>query len=92
MLWKIGRQVIFDREGKKVIPCIYDEVSDGGFHDGLCCVIKDGLRGYIDRDGKVVIPFRYDGLTPFKEGLAKACKGKRRCYIDRNGKIIIRLD
>ena len=84
-----GKAGFIDREGKTVIPGIYDGVSDGGFHDGLCCVIKDGLRGYIDRDGKVVIPIEYSHAEMFSEGLASTCKEGKYGYIDKEGNAVI---
>ena len=82
-----------DREGKEVIPLIYDGAFN--FSEGLARVaIEDSGKekcGYIDTTGKEVIPLIYDGAYSFSEGLAMVgmedSEGDIKWgYIDMTGK------
>lgn len=46
-----------NKDGKIVIPCIYDDVS--GFNHHIVRVAKDNKQGYLDKLGNEIIP-----LTP----------------------------
>jgi len=76
-----------DRQGKEVIPPIYDSVFN--FSEDLCCVEKDELFGFIDRKGDLVIPIIYDCACSFSKGLACVFKKDLCGYIDKNHNIII---
>jgi hypothetical protein len=76
-----------DRNGKEVVPPIYDEVYS--YKEDLCCVEKDGLFGYIDREGKEVIPPMYECAMSFSEGLACVFRNNRCGYINKNNEVII---
>lgn len=70
---------------KEVIPCIYDDVLEWGFSEGLIPVKTHRGWGYINLKGEIVIPFKYDGALPFREGLAQVCKGGLWGYINLKG-------
>lgn len=85
-----------DTNGEKVIPFIYDSVSD--FHEGLASVIKEGKIGFIDKMGNEVIPFMYDGAFEFQyhnqrfdfhEGMVRVIKDGKWGFIDKNGNVVI---
>ena len=61
-----------DREGKVVIPLIYECASS--FSEGLACVFKGGTCGYIDKEGNTVIPFVYDAGTAVTGGECRVKK------------------
>jgi hypothetical protein len=74
-----------DRSGKEVLPP--SESYDGGFHDGLARVVRNGKIGYIDRTGKEVIAPKFDGAENFDGPLARISddEGKLAGYIDKKG-------
>lgn len=78
-----------NRNGKEVVPPIYDEVFV--YKEDLCCVEKDGLFGYIDREGNEVIPIEYDCALSFSEGYACVYKNNQCGYINKNNEIVIEL-
>lgn len=76
-----------DKDGKEIIPFIYDEASN--FINGLALVSKNGKKGYINKDGKEVIPFIYKFAVPFYSNIALVSKDANKCYyIDKSGKTI----
>jgi WG containing repeat len=75
-----------NREGKEVVPLIYDEVIfyDPEFNRGLVR-IKNKM-GFLDEHGKVVIPVKYDDAEAFnRKGLSYVILDGRGFYIDVNG-------
>jgi hypothetical protein len=74
-----------DRSGKEVLPPSND--YNGGFHEGLARVVRNGKIGYIDRTGKEVIAPKFDGAEDFDGPLAKIADedGKLVGYIDKKG-------
>jgi len=80
-----------DTKGALIIPGQYDEAHD--FSEGLACVKKGGLYGFIDAAGREVIAPQYDDadMDGFRDGLCAVFTGGKdlRCYfIDRQGKRI----
>lgn len=59
---------LIDRDGREVVPCIYDDVMYPS--EGRILVIKDYLFGYCDMQGNEVIPRSYRQAGDFSEGLA----------------------
>ena len=52
-----------DKDGKEVIPCIYETeklFTSYGFSEGLTITAENGKYGYINNEGEKVIPFVYD--------------------------------
>ena len=77
-----------------VVPGMYAEVHD--FSEGLACVKKDNLYGFVNMDGKEAIPPQFDdvGQDGFTEGVCVVSKGKKDSFffIDHNGKRVIDVD
>jgi hypothetical protein len=77
-----------DTKLELVIPGIYDEAHD--FSEGLACVKKGNLYGFVDASGREIIAPQFDdtGKDGFKDGLCVAAKGKKDAYfyIDKQGK------
>jgi hypothetical protein len=75
-----------DLKGKMVIAANYDAASD--FSEGLACVKKNNLYGFVDAGGREVIGFQFDDadIAGFKDGLCVVVKGKKYRFIDREGK------
>ncbi len=86
----VGKWGYASREGKLVIPCLYESV--GFFTEGLASVRIDNLGGYINKTGKLIIPCMYDYTYPFQGGKARVKKDKKYGYIDRMGKMVIPCD
>lgn len=92
-----GKYGFIDKEGKVVIPMIFD-VGEGGetsdFHEGLASIYKNEKYGYIDKSGREVIPCKYDEANDFNDGMALVAvndkdNGYQFGYIDTEGKEII---
>lgn len=84
-----------DREGKTLIPLIYDYAAN--FAEGLACVRIDkrgeGKYGFIDSRGAEIIPIEYDDVSfHFVNGVACAVKGDTATVIDRSGRVLVKLD
>ncbi len=56
-----GKEGIYDRNGKRIIPCIYDEIEIVPYWRFIVC--KDGKYGLIDKSGKTCLPYIYDKIV-----------------------------
>lgn len=86
-----------DKEGKVVIPIIYDAIlaGEGGeygtfrdFSEKFVAVTKDGKFGFINTQGNTVIPLKYDWANDFSEGIATV-SSENYGAIDKTGKTVI---
>lgn len=84
---KDGKYGFVDKNGKDVVPPIYDDVQD--FNEGFAQVAKDGKYGFVDQTGKEVVPLIYDSVDSFSDGLARVEKDGKRNYIDKTGKEVV---
>lgn len=83
-----GKYGFINKEGKKVIPAVYQNVSD--FSEGLAAIETDDKWGFMNASGKTVIPCTYMSVGNFSEGLAKASTDYfKNGYIDHTGRIVI---
>jgi hypothetical protein len=57
-----------DKNGKIIIPLVYDEVKD--ISESKIIVKKESKWGAIDLKNNILIPFEYNFLNPFYEDLA----------------------
>lgn len=86
-----GKWGFYDKEGKLVIPAVYDKV--GNFSEGLAAVLvapANGTRslwGFIDKTGKTVIEPQFrERPSDFFEDLAVIAKQNGKyCAIDKTG-------
>lgn len=78
---------LFNRQGKLIVPFIYDQVSD--FFDGLARVIKNNKIGYINTKGEEVIPCIYDIGFRFSEDLALVVKEGSMMFINKEGEVVL---
>ena len=66
------------------------EIGEEPFSEGLACVCKEGLFGYIDTRGKWVMPPRFQYANDFSDGLAGVAFGENGWgFIDHAGKEVI---
>jgi ethanolamine utilization microcompartment shell protein EutS len=84
-----------DVTGKVIIAPRFDSACD--FSEGLACVEREELRGFINRDGEVVIKLEAEVMigsnwygTGFHEGLAVVSIKREMGFIDRSGKLVIK--
>ena len=63
-----GRVGLIDREGRTVLPCIYQELDYPS--EGRILVVKGGRYGYTDMNGTIVIEPQYLMAGTFHEGMA----------------------
>jgi serine/threonine protein kinase len=83
-----GEYGYINKEGKEVIPFIYDKAFY--FKEGLALVENDGKYGYIDKEGNEVIPLMYEDVGgDFSEGLAGVQNNGKYGYINKAGKEVI---
>ena len=76
------------KKGKAVIPVEYD-FAKGAYSDGLFCVKKNNLYGYVNKSNKIIIPLQYDDAGEFSEGLAVVAKNGKLGCIDPTGTLVI---
>lgn len=84
---KGGKWGFKDKNGKEVIPPIYDEVFN--FKDDVACVERKELFGYITRDNEMIIPYKYQVASSFSEGLACVGNDSKCGYINKTGEVVI---
>ena len=63
-----GRCGLINREGREVIPPVYEDVSYPA--EGLIMVNDSGLYGFFDTLGRQRIPFTWRAASTFSQGLA----------------------
>jgi len=83
-----------DNIGTQIIPMEYDAAES--FHDGVACVRKNGLAGYIDKTGSTMIDFHFKTEEQesvdrsFYNGFAVAIDDSGKYgYIDKSGNFSI---
>lgn len=75
-----------DKKPNTVIPPEFKAADN--FSEGLACVCRADLYGFINTKGEEVIPCRYDYASSFgnyEVGFALVRRGALKCYIDHNG-------
>lgn len=82
-----GKWGFKDKNGKEVIPPIYDEVFN--FKEDVACVERKELFGYITRDNEMIIPYKYEWASSFSEGLACVGDDSKCGYINKQGEVVI---
>lgn len=81
-----------NRQGKEVIPVIYNQVSYRAGNKGMIWVYINDKYGFVDSTNKEIIPIKYQWLdSEFKNGIAKAKLNGKYGYIDIQGKEIVPL-
>ena len=78
-----GKWGFATKEGKIIIPCIYEEVDFYSF-DSLAKVKKNGKYGYINNKGIQVIPVQYDNCTRIYEPTFSNTKRNSGVYLNEN--------
>ncbi|MGB4775629.1 MAG: WG repeat-containing protein [Daejeonella sp.] len=74
-----------NRDGKEVVPLIYDEVDDCDPEFNRGWVRIKNKIGFLDQYGKVVIPVKYESAEIFDKGKSYVTLDGRGFYIDVNG-------
>lgn len=85
---KNGKSGYVNKEGKLVIPCIYDYGRDFTSNH-RAVVMKNDKSGVIDNKGKVIVKINYDAIESYRDGLARVMNDYKIGYIDSTGKVII---
>ena len=88
-----GKYGFLDRQGREVIPCIYDEISLFG---SCRAMVRLGDRyGIIDTAGRIVLPIEYESRTTkgekyvYHDGLALVEQNGKLGYVDLDGQLVI---
>jgi WG containing repeat len=82
-----GKYGCVDKALNTVIPCRFE--TEIYFSEGLACVQRGDVYGFINTDGEEVIPFQYKWAGSFGEsalGFAWARKNGLQFFIDREGR------
>ena len=86
---KDGKHGYVDKDGKVIVPIMYDEGMN--FVEGMAGVMVDHKWGYIDSTGKEIVKPQYSEVYSFNEGLAAVSQKDNWGFIDHNGNIAIPL-
>ena len=86
-----GKTGFLNREGKTVIPFVFENAHDQGFKEGLVAVKQNGKWGFIDKNGRTIIGFNYTEAKYFSNGLAPVNIAGKWGYIDKSGKTVIQF-
>lgn len=90
-----GRYGFLDRQGREVIPCLYDEVSI--FSLGRAMVRLGDRYGIIDTLGAVILPIEYEDYSPksvkyvYRDSLALVERGGKFGFVDLAGRLFTPL-
>jgi hypothetical protein len=87
MVKKDGKYGFVDKDGKVVIPLVYDESVT--MSEGYAPVRKGDLWGYIDSLGTVTLEPQFSDALCYHEGLAAVKKGGKWGFINYDGKTAI---
>ena len=79
---------VIDREGREIIPPVYDYADYG---EGRILIEKEGKCGFTDREGREIVPMRYDRASVYLGGLAMVRLDGKWGFIDLDGREIIPL-
>lgn len=64
---KQGKWGVIDKNGKVILPCIYDKIDNYQGETGLVPVEKNEQFGLLDMSFNWVVPCKYEGLSPVKQ-------------------------
>jgi len=86
-----GKWGYVTREGKEIIPIIYEAVQNYSYEDdALCWVKKEGRYGAIDKKGNFIIPIDYETEIKFYNNQpARVKKDGKWGFLDQSGKTVI---
>ncbi|MBE5822301.1 MAG: DUF3298 domain-containing protein [Clostridiales bacterium] len=87
---KNGKYGYINRNGKEVIPCIYDYAYT--FSEGFARVCKDDKWVYIDKEGNEIIFDDYEYIYDFNNGMARFMKDDKFGFINAKGENIISIN
>lgn len=84
---RAGKWGFKNRQGKEIIPPIYDEVFS--FKEDIACVERKQMFGFINRANELIIPYKYECASSFSEGLACVCLNSKCGYINAKDEVVI---
>jgi hypothetical protein len=84
---KSGKYGFVNKEGKVVVPLIYDESST--MSEGYAPIRLGEVWGYVDSNGKVTIEPTYNDALCYHDGLAAVKKNGKWGFINYEGKLDI---
>ena len=84
---KAGKYGYVDKQGKLIVPLIYDEAVT--LNEGYANVRKGEQWGYLDSLGNVLLEPQFNDAMGFSQGFAAVKKGGKWGFIDITGKMVI---
>lgn len=84
---KSGKYGFVNKDGKVVVPLIYDESST--MSEGYAPVRSGNLWGYVDSVGNVTIEPKFEDALCFHDGLAAVKRNNKWGFINFQGKEVI---
>ena len=87
---KDGKHGYVNKEGKVIIPLIYDEGMN--FVEGKAGIMINNKWGYIDSTGTEFVKPEYNEVYSFNEGMAAVSKYENWGFIDEKGNLIIPMN
>lgn len=87
---KDGKHGYVDKDGKLIIPLIYDEGMN--FVEGKAGIMIGNKWGFIDSTGKEIVKTQYTEVYSYNEGMAAVSKGDSWGFIDEGGNLVIPMN
>lgn len=79
---------IMNLNGDIIVPAEYDQIWN--YSEGLFCVKKDQLFGFVDLNGKVAIPIQYEQTGGrFRNGRVAFKQGDKWGYLNKLGEVVV---
>lgn len=87
---KDGKHGYVNKEGKVIVPLIYDEGM--AFFEGKAGVMLNNKWGFIDSTGAEIVKPQYSEVYSYNEGMAVVSKGDSWGFIDEKGNLVIPMN
>ncbi|MDR0939834.1 MAG: WG repeat-containing protein [Mediterranea sp.] len=82
-----GKKGLVDYDGKRIIPCQYESLSE--VYHGDYIARKNGRYGYVSRTNKKILPFRFERMYDLRGDIGLVDKKGKYGVSDVEGKIIV---
>lgn len=86
---KDGKIRLLNKEGKEIVPYIYDAVNQFGFENGFLAVMKDGKWGFINELGEEIVPTIYDNVGTMDNDFMVIINNNKWGLLNKEGKMLL---
>ncbi len=60
-----------DSVGNKLTDCIFDQIGQTGFHEGITIIRQNKLYGFLSKTGQIITEPKYAKVSNFQNGFAR---------------------